>query len=488
MTLEATGCNETWANEEFGAAMLTDVRHNRRLVKMAAQLVEHPSASIHGAFRAGRDAKAAHEFLRHKELDWRDIADASHRACAERCREHPYVFVPTDGSSWTFTDTAKTKGTGPIGTHTQGARGIKVMTAYALDPRGVPLGVLAQELWVRSEEPNSVPHAKRKLEDKESRHWVLLQHQTEQQLHGTGTRPWFLDDREADQLPVLLRTLDPHLLLTVRADKNRCLAEPCKGADGQEVLKVFDLLDHTPASGMSTVSVRRTAKRRNRTAHVEVCFAQVPLRLREQWSHKNLGTVRLTAVRVREVESSCPAGEEHLDWVLYTTYPVNDLRDALEVARGYALRWRIERFHYATKTGAGHLPESQLRSFPALAKWITLHVAVAARLEHLLYRARTEPDVPAVEEFSQDEIDATLLLHKRRHTKKGQTYLDMPTLRQLVIYIAQLGGFSHTKQNPWPGIITFQRGMADVLAASTLLAALREQGLISHGGRDGGHA
>ncbi len=362
------------------------------------------------------------------------------------------------------------------------------MTAYALNPRGVPLGVLAQELWVRPEESNPVPHAKRKLEDKESRYWVLLQRQTEQQLSGTGTRPWFLEDREADQLSVLLGTLDPNLLLTVRADKNRCLAEPFTGANGEEILKVFELLDHTPVSGMSTVSVRRTAKRRNRTAQVEVSFAQVPFQLREQWSHKNLGTVHLTAVRVREVESSCPAGEERLDWILYTTYAVNSLRDALEVARGYALRWRIERFHYATKTGAGDLPDSQLRSFPALAKWITLHVAVAARLEHILYRARAEPDVPAVEEFSKDEIDATLILHKRRHTKKGQTYLDMPTLGQLVIYIAQIGGFSHTKKNPWPGIVTFQRGMMDIVTASTVLTALREQGVIPHGARDGGHA
>ena len=477
-----------WAHEEFGGAMLRDARRNRRLVSMAADLLERPSATLSGAFRKGRAVRAAYEFVEHPDQDWQEAADASHRACAARCKEHSFVYALIDGSSWTYTDTGQKKGFGPIGTYAQGARGIKVMTAYALDPRGVPLGVLAQELWVRSDEPNPVPHAKRALEDKESRYWTLLQEQTEQLLDASNTRPWYQMDREADQVSVLLRTQEPGVLLTVRADRNRRLAEASKSLEGDEVLKVFDLLDHAPVTGESTVVVRRSAKRHSRTAQVEISFTEAPLRLREQWSHKSLGTATVTAVRVRELEASCPAGEEPLDWILYTTYPVENLEDALQVARGYAFRWRIERFHYATKTGAGRLPDSQLRSFAAMAMWITLHVAVASRLEHILYRARIGPDVAAHEEFSQHEIDAALILHKRKHTKKGQIYSDVPSLAQLVIYIAQLGGFLHTKQNKWPGIVTFERGMLDVVAASTLLLALREQGALPHGERDGSNA
>jgi len=480
--------NMQWAGEEFGGAMLRDARRIDRVVAMAAGLIERPSATISGAFRDVRDARAAYEFVEHPDQDWRDVADASHRACALRCKEHPLVYVAIDGSSWTYTDTRKNKGFGPIGTHENGARGIKVMTAYALDPRGVPLGVLGQALWVRSDEPHPIPHAKRALEDKESRYWVQLQRETEEQLRATGTIPWYQMDREADQVSVLLRSLDPSVRLTVRADKNRCLATPATDSEGEQILKVFELLDHAPVGGTSTVVVRRSAKRRSRTARVEISFTKAPLRLREQWSHKSLGTATVIAVRVRELESSCPAGEEVLDWILYTTYPVETLEDALLVAQGYALRWRIERFHYATKTGAGRLPDSQLRSFSAMAMWITLHVAVASRLEHLLYRARAEPDVPAHEEFSQDEIDAALILHKRKHTKKGQTYSDTPSLGQLVLYIAQIGGFFHTKQNKWPGIVTFERGMMDIVAASSVLAFQREHGTPPHGGRDGSNA
>lgn len=478
MTRDFSESSGAWAVEEFGEAMLTDVRNVRRVVTMAEQLLEHPSASVSGAFRTAADARAAYDFLEHSTLEWQDVADASHRACAARCADQSMVLVMIDGSSWTYTDKAKNKGFGPIGSYQKGARGIKVMTAYAVAPNGIPLGVIAQELWKRSEQRHEIPHEKRALEDKESRYWTMLQKQTEAQLHGTKTVPWYQMDREADQISVLLRTLDPNVLLTVRADHNRCLAEAVIGADGNPIRLVIEQLDEVTAQAVTTVAVRRSAKRSKRMAQVELSFVDVPLKLRQQWSKKVLGVVEVTAIRVRERASSCPAREEPLDWLLYTTYPVTNVDDALRVVQAYALRWRIERLHYTTKTGAGNLPDSQLRSFSAMAMWITLHVAVAARLQHILHRARVEPDVSAREEFSVDEIEATLILHKRRHTKRGQTYSDEPTLSQLVIYIAQIGGFFHTKQNPWPGIVTFERGFIDVLPAAYLLTELREQGRV----------
>jgi len=113
MALEAAESHAAWAEEEFGSTMMSDVRHIRRLKQMAAQLVEHPSATVHGAFRGERDARAAYEFLENPQVDWRDVQDASHRACAVRCAEHPFVFVAIDGSSWTYTDGAKKKALDP---------------------------------------------------------------------------------------------------------------------------------------------------------------------------------------------------------------------------------------------------------------------------------------------------------------------------------------------------------------------------------------
>lgn len=475
--------HEAWARGEFGGAMLADVRHIRRLETMAAGLAACPAGTVGGAYRNAREADAAYEFLEHPEVDWRDLAEASHQACARRCRAHRLILVPVDGSSWRFTDFQLKKELGPIGSRAQGAQGVKVMTAYALSPEGVPLGVLAQSLWVRSQDANPIAHAKRPLLDKESRWWTELQIQAERQFaHGTSApRLWYQMDREADQISVLLRSTIAGMLVTVRADHNRVLAAQWIGVEHVS-LKVLDLLAHTPAQGRANVRIARSRKRKPRVAHVEVSFIDVSLHLRAQCTDRFVADAPVTVVHVREVGAT---DKDPIEWVLYTTYPVHNLEDALEVARAYALRWRIERLHYATKTGAGNLEDSQLRSFDALAKWITLHVAVASRLQHVLYRSRLEPDVVADTEFSPDEIEATLLLREQEY---GKTYPNdhAPSLGEVVLFIAQLGGYMGLKRSGGPpGIRIFERGFLRVEAASLAVAALRAR---AQGGRDGGNA
>jgi hypothetical protein len=462
--------------------MLADVRHLRRVEAMATSLAARPSGSVGGAFSNVREARAAYELLENSAVDWRDLADASHRACAQRCMAHGLVIAPVDGSSWSFTDHGHRKGLGPIGTRCQGAQGVKAMTVYALSPEGVPLGVLAQSLWVRLPEANPIEHAKRPLEEKESRWWTVLQARCEDQFIGTAHAPqlWYQMDREADQISVLLRALTPGVLLTVRADHNRVLAAQTLGVEHQAV-KVLELLKHAPIQGHAHVRVTRSGRRKARIAKVSVSFVDVTLHLRAQWSHRFVANVPVTAVHVREVGPT----DDPIEWVLYTTYPVDTFEDALEVVRAYALRWRIERMHYATKSGAGNLQESQLRSFDALAKWITLHVAVASRLEHILYRSRDEPDVSAVEEFSRDEIEATLLLREQEY---GKTYPTdrTPSLGELVLFIAELGGYMGLKRSGGPpGIKIFERGFVRVEAASLVVAALKAR---ARGGTDGSNA
>jgi len=483
--MDDIGGHAVWARDEFGGVMLADVCHVRRLEAMASSLASRPAGSVAGAFCNEREARAAYEFLEHPDVDWRDVADGSHRACAMRCTEQSLIIAAIDGSSWTFTDTSRSKGLGPVGSRTCGAQGVKVMTAYAMSPEGIPLGVLAQGLWVRSQDPNPVEDAKRPLNEKESRWWTELQAQCEEQFLGVAShrRPqvWYQMDREADQVPVLLRSVMPGVLLTVRADHNRVLAARTLDND---LLKVRDVLEQTPVQGHAHVRIARNGKRQPRVATVAVSFVDVSLCLRARWSHRFVANASVTVVHVREIGAP---DDDPIEWTLYTTYPVHELRDALEVVRAYALRWRIERMHYTTKTGAGHLNDSQLRSFDALAKWITLHSAVASRLQHILYRSRDEPDVPAIEEFSSDEIEATLLL---REQQDANTYPAdrSPSLSELVLFIARLGGYMGLKRTGGPpGIKIFERGFLRVEAASCVVAALRARGR-THGAIDGSNA
>jgi hypothetical protein len=209
----------------------------------------------------------------------------------------------------------------------------------------------------------------------------------------------------------------------------------------------------------------------------------VKLWLRAQYTQRHIAHVPITVVYVREQACSVACGQEPLEWILYTTYPVQAFEDAVHVARAYSFRWRIESFHYTTKTGAGHLEESQLRSLDALRMWITLHSAVAARHQHILHRARSEPDVLALEEFSDVEVEAARLLHGQR---SGRTVAPAAQLKlgELVLLIARLGGYVGSPNRAPPGIQVFERGMADVLPASETVTALRAIGALPHPARD----
>ena len=484
--------HEGWAKQEFGGAFLGDERHIERLIQMATAMAQRPGGTVPDVFREPKEAKGAYRWLENERVEPADVASAAQRACAQRAQSLSLVLVPVDGSSWTFTDTKGTKGLGRIGSHTHGALGLKVMTAYALDPQGVPLGVLAQSFWTRSLTPCTVPHAQRALEDKESRWWPELLRGCNEAVGATDTAPtlWFQMDREADQVPVLLwsvQTSRPYV--TVRVDDNRNLAAYALAfAPTSREAKLFDVLETLEAVGWATIRLRATPKRKARTARVEISFTSVSLRLRELHFKRHVADAPIGVVRVRELEGSCPPGAEPIEWILYTTYPVEDLKSAWEVVRCYALRWRIERFHFATKTGAGQLPHSQLESRQAIEKWAIVQCSVAARLEHILHRSRTEPDISALEEFSRDEIDGALALLRSVGARIAHAPGQTPTLAITVGYIARLGGYQGPSSGGPPGLITFRRGMERVEDAAVLLAALRGGGLHLQGASDAGKA
>lgn len=382
------------------------------------------------------------------------------------------VIVPVDGTSTAHTDLRGDDGVGPIGTRSAGAMGLKVMTAIALTYDGVALGVAAHSFWARPLEPLTVPREKRALEERESRFWTELQRDFERALaaEGADTRPWYQMDREADATHVLLRTQEPGTLLTVRANHDRLLTPNAKGTDRKALRKLREALLQRPCHAVMYLDVPRHRRRAERVARMEVTYERVSLRLRQRWSHKYLADVELYAVWTHEVGTT-PAGEDPIEWLLLTTFPVCTIEDALRVVRAYSLRWRTERVNYTWKSGACHVEDSQLESFESLAKWATLHLSVATHEESILHLSRTQPELPATEVFSRDQVDAALALHHKNHPR-GPGLGSTPALGDLVRIIAGIGGFAGSSKHN-PGIKVFVRGMQRVEIAAEVLGAYR---------------
>jgi hypothetical protein len=456
-----------WAKEEFSHARLGDSRRTERLVRIAERAAQHPAGTVTEVFaNHPQERDAAYDFLENTAISSDAIAGAHHHATAKRCQGFPFVFVPVDGSSLQFADDDGSKGLGSIGTHKAGARGLKVMSAIAVSPEGVPLGVVGQAWWLRKGKA-SIPHAKRKVQDKETRYWLEVQAQAQQALseEAPGVEPWFQCDREADSWPVLLEAFRESFsrYTTIRANRDRCLAlDP----EGEDDTKPGDKLQHAllrePAEAFYTIDVRGGPKRKAREARMALRFREVTLKLRDQWTNRGYETP-LFAVWARE-EGTTPPGEKPVDWLLLTTYAVDSVQDACLVLFGYAQRWRIEDYHAALKDRGCAVEDSQLRSEAALRKWATTLSAVAMRLLRLTYLGRKHPNQPASVELSQAECHAVVCACELK------TPAESLTIGEAVQGLANLGGYVGPGSGGPPGFMVLRRGLQQIQVLARVLA------------------
>lgn len=446
--------SSVWAAREFGHASLGDPRRVRRLVNMAESLAEHPAGRVTAAFGDDAQREGAYRLVASTRFAWTDIATAIHVATARRAAAFDRVIVPVDGIA--FTLSSRRGDFGPISNKTRLVRsGVQAMTALALTTDGVPLGLLAHRWWNRT--PECKPRAKterRPIVERETVHWLRAIEQAVEALraHAPGTRPWFQLDRGGDSSDVLLRAIELDADVTVRACYDRVLT------DGRLWAK---------AAAGAFLGTHRVTLSSGRVARMSVRACEVELHLMPGVrSRPNTHRVTMRVVEVRERSR----GSDGICWRLLTTTPVRTMRDALRVIKAYTRRWRIEEFHLAWKSGACAAEGSWMRKPQHFYKWATILSAVAARLERIKLLSRAEPERPALDEYTRDEIDAVIALRKPKGVAFGAT----PTLGEVTRWIADIGGYTGKSSGGPPGIRVLHRGFERVESAAIAIASIRK--------------
>jgi hypothetical protein len=429
---------------------------------MAAGIARGPSWSVPRSFDDGAEREAAYRFIENDDFSYGDIAASMRAATARRAAEHPFAYVAIDESSMTLTDRCG-KGFGTVGGHGKGARGMHAVTALAISPRGVPLGVAGLSLWTRTNK-GKPPHYNddvRPPEQRETQHWLQVLDDVAKtfSLEAPDTVPWVQMDRGADRAWILATATRLGVKFTLRSSYDR------KILGGK---KLWPVLARAPLLGTYDVQVPRGHDRSSRRARLEIRAKHVEMRVALGARHrKPYVTVGAWAVEARE--RNPPRGQSRILWRLLSSHRAAKLASAVEVIDGYVHRWRVEQLHYAWKTGLCDIERSQLRTPERFAKWATILVAVAARAERLKMLSREEPDLPAATEFTRDEIDAVILLRKPKGVEAGAD----PTLGQVVRWIADLGGYTGKSSGGPPGVAIITRALPKVEAAAIAVAAMR---------------
>lgn len=163
----------------------------------------------------------------------------------------------------------------------------------------------------------------------------------------------------------------------------------------------------------------------------------------------------LNVVYVWEPEP--PADESPIEWVLYTSEPIDTSEQLLRVVDWYRARWVIEEYFKALKTGCS-VEERQLGDIHSLSNALALLLPIAWQLLLLRSEARERPQTPASELLLSDEIDVLRAAGRRPLSPQ-------PTIEEAMLAIAALGG--HLKHNGSPGWITLARGYQELRALVT---------------------
>ena len=135
----------------------------------------------------------------------------------------------------------------------------------------------------------------------------------------------------------------------------------------------------------------------------------------------------------------------------------------MEKVGWYAQRWQIEVIHKVLKSGC-QIEQRQLETARRLERVLSVDLVVAWRVLALCKAARELPEDPVSNWLPAAQWQA-LCCYVHRQTTPPQT---PPSVRQAVLWIAQLGGFLARKSDGEPGTKTLWRGLQQLDVMTTM--------------------
>jgi hypothetical protein len=457
---DAAAQDVDWVRHEVGGVDLSDRRLNRRVVKVTEQLAKSPTVPINEACGDWASTQAAYRLFNNPKATPQALIEPHIEATVRRMSASlspVLVLVLQDTVFFSYGTHPKTRGLGPIGeSNSTWDRGLIMHNALALTSAGVPLGLLSQNIWARKEVPEGEGYQEKierlqctPIEEKESAKWLIALRETVARTP-RGVTVITIADRESDFFEFLTQATDlrANFLIRARTDR-RLIFEDSAGA-----ASMIEALAGAPTLGKLTVQIPGNGSRRARTAQLAVRTARVTIMPPQRRGQAKISgsTEPISVNLIGATEQTPPAGTEAVSWVLLTNRPVPDFAAASEKIEWYGKRWNIETWHKVLKSGC-KVEDCLLEEASRLQRYLTLFSIIAVRLMHVTYRARAQPEAPATEVFSPEEIEA---LHVRVHKKLPPA--DPPTLRDTVRLVGRLGGHLGRKGDGEPGVTVLWRG------------------------------
>jgi hypothetical protein len=458
---------QTWVEEELATADLGDKRLNERFRIILDGMSQKPSLKFPAIFNGCTEVNCGYDFLDNKKVDEAKVFSPHRAATVERVGAYPVVIVAQDTTEIDVTRAhERMEGAGPLNESTR--LGFYDHVMLAMTPEGLPLGIVHAHVWARDAEDFAKDAGQKReerkakrIEEKESHRWlegyrqactladevpktmIVCVSDSEGDIYECiqeGQAPAAEDKRKAEWI--------------IRACQNRQL----KGPDGAPVeepvaAKLLERVAATPVLERITVEVSRRVpkskderKRKQPRSARSAVLAVRAVRVKPQAPHRagvKLADVEVNAVLLREIEP--PDGEEAIEWLLLTSLAIGTMEEVHRVIEYYCCRWQIEIYFRILKSGC-KVEESQLEKASRFRPYLALCMIVAWRVMYVMMLGRECPELPCDVAFDDEEWRAVYAVVKNEAPPK-----EPPSLGEMVVLIAMLGGYMNRKGDGEPG-------------------------------------
>ena len=412
-----------WAEHEFGGAPLGDKRLSKRLVTVADAKAENPGRAFSGVAKGDWAAtKAYYRMIDQPEgsaVTLENILQPHRERTARRMLGQKTVLCLQDGSDLTYTNLDKCSGLGELKANQTGAktRGLNLHSTFAVAPNGLPLGVLKAQCI--APEPRS-PYDKRRssaIPIEEKKTFVWIEHYRDL-VDVAATMPQTrlvnVCDREADFFELFdEQRQNPGVDLLIRAQYDRKL--------DTEPFKLFAAVRQTPVQSRVSICVPKQSARAKKSKQkakaarpgrqAELALRCITLALPAPSHNRDKAPIEIQVIHA--LEKNPPKGTEAVEWFLLTTLEIASAKDIEQCFRWYTLRWRIEDWHRALKSGC-KIDDLAHETAERLRRAIGINLVIAWRIMLMTLLGRETPELPAEILFSDVELRTLDAYAKKR--------------------------------------------------------------------------
>lgn len=424
--------SNVWINENFSDLDLGDKRRSKRAQQIALKFLEDPHKSIPQQMSSWSEIKAAYRFLSNSKVTHKKIQAPHNKKIRETSCKENLVLFSQDTSELEFTCQEEM---GPLGHH----KGMLFHSCLAITvSEEVPqvLGLASQKAWVREDlsRKKTETRTERNKRKKESSVWMDT-------LKSIGRPPpmskWVsIGDRANDIFEFMHQAKKLDWEFVIRASQNRVI-------EGEEysLTKIRSL----QSCAKTKVEMRKRGETVNREIELKLSFSEFMIQPPTRYKKKE--ACKVWVIR-------CWNEEEDIEWILYSSLPVENPTDAIERCFWYSCRWIIEEYHKCLKTGC-KIEERQLKTAHGLKTILGIFSIIAVKLLQLKSAARSAKNTHAKEEVPEVLVK---IVCKKYRIDENQL-----TLKEFWRRVAMYGGFIGRKSDGDPGWQTLWKGWLELI-------------------------